>query len=674
MESKAKYWWQDRAWRIVQTNMRETDMRDISAKQYVADMKEFNVNAVIINTGGIIASYDTKFPFHFKNEYLTGDNLKDIIKACQDEGIRVFSRVDFSKVRTPVYEDHPDWAYVSPKGEIIDYYGDIHVCFNSEYQQKHAISIMREIIRDLNPDGIFMNMGGYAVAYDYTHGYRGICQCENCQKRFFEMYGEKLPMGENEDDPVYQKYMDFQQKTTAEYYDNIQKMIAAEKPELCFAHINLMRGEAGTSMVFNGYNYHYKASEIIKSERGSYPDAVASATSVDFIEMFYRFSAVSPYQQELRIAQSLANGGTADLYMCGRLDTHRDKSGYKALQRMFQYHKDNEQDYRLIETNAEIALIKPSLDFHSFLNGHNLGGYFGWYNILSQHHHLFDCINASSLAKVSIDKYKILILPNISTLTDTVAGRLDTFVKDGGTILCDGTTGFYDSNHKRHFAPCLKSLGVSRIGKIADDILSAYFEFPSKEGFTRFQNTDLVYLHGTYVYADYEDGVTKYLRLIPPHRFAPAESAYHTNVTDYPAFTINEYGKGRGVYVPWSPCSEYYDFGFPNMDNFVSDLLEGILGHEPVETNAPAMVEITSTRKADGSAAYVHIVNGSGFFLNSYFEPNTLHDIYVAIPCARKPGSVKSMVTGSECKYEMKGDKLHIYLDEVGLFDALKIV
>ncbi len=49
---------------------------------------------------------------------------------------------------------------------------------------------------------------------------------------------------------------------------------------------------------------------------------VSSNTSVDFIDFPYRHVAVSPHQQALRLAQSLANGGTLDYYLIGRLDNH----------------------------------------------------------------------------------------------------------------------------------------------------------------------------------------------------------------------------------------------------------------------------------------------------------------------------------------------------------------
>ena len=54
-------------------------------------------------------------------------NLRQIIDACHEEGIRVIARTDFSKVRYDLYEQHPEWAYRTAKGEIVNY--------NGEYQQ-----------------------------------------------------------------------------------------------------------------------------------------------------------------------------------------------------------------------------------------------------------------------------------------------------------------------------------------------------------------------------------------------------------------------------------------------------------------------------------------------------------------------------------------------------------
>ncbi len=45
-------WWQTKQWRLIQTNLRETDMLDISAARVVADLLEFRANVLMINAAG----------------------------------------------------------------------------------------------------------------------------------------------------------------------------------------------------------------------------------------------------------------------------------------------------------------------------------------------------------------------------------------------------------------------------------------------------------------------------------------------------------------------------------------------------------------------------------------------------------------------------------------------
>jgi hypothetical protein len=197
----------------------------------------------------------------------------------------------------------------------------------------------------------------------------------------------------------------------------------------------------------------------------------------------------------------------------------------------------------------------------------------------------------------------------------------------------------------------------------------------NKTDFPRFKDTDLIYLRGIYCYAEYAETVQKYMKLIPPHNHSPAEDAYYTNITDYPAFTVNNFGKGRGVFVPWRPAHEYYNFGFPATGNFMADVLENVLGLGPVGGNLPPMVEVSYTRKTDGSACYIHLVNDSGFFCGSYFEPIELNNLTTEIRWnAKAPVSVLSMTKGTELKYEMRGGFLKLFFDKLNLFEAVKIV
>ena len=111
IKNNGKKWWDGYPWRLIQTNLREIDMEDIEADVYVKELMEFKATVVMINTSGIIASYPTKLPFQYQSQYLKGDSLEKIIAACHAAGIKVLARTDFSKVRYPLYQQHPEWAY-----------------------------------------------------------------------------------------------------------------------------------------------------------------------------------------------------------------------------------------------------------------------------------------------------------------------------------------------------------------------------------------------------------------------------------------------------------------------------------------------------------------------------------------------------------------------------------
>ena len=81
-----EHWWQDFPWRMIQTNMREIDMQDIRTDRFVSDLKSFDANVVLINTGGIVVSYDTKVSDHPRSEYLQGDSLPCIMKPAGKRG------------------------------------------------------------------------------------------------------------------------------------------------------------------------------------------------------------------------------------------------------------------------------------------------------------------------------------------------------------------------------------------------------------------------------------------------------------------------------------------------------------------------------------------------------------------------------------------------------------
>jgi hypothetical protein len=667
-------WWVDRPWRMIQTNMREIDMLDIDAGRFVAALQAFEANVVLVNAAGIIASYPTRLPFHCQSLFLKGDSLKQIIDACHAVDIKFLARTDFSKVRRPIYEAHPEWAYRSPEGAIIDYNGDVHVCINGAYQQEYMFRIIEELISTHDVDGIFFNMSGYQVR-DYSGTYYGICHCDNCQARFRERYGLALPKVEDTDDPVYRAYTQFKRETQREHQARVYRFVQELRPNLCMAnHLEYRRGvirqESNTALERPLPHWQYSASDNTKWAVSNYPEMVSSNTTVDFIDFPYRHVAVSPEQQRLRLAQNLANGGALDYYLIGRLDNHEDRSGYEGIQALYHYQAAHEDAYRGLGSLANIALLNgPDANHAEFR---------GWFRFLVENHYLFDTLLADVASSLSWSRYQAIILPDYQPVGDALAERLDRYVADGGIVIAIARAAFRDEKNEPRAFPALHCLGLVPLSDsqpyvVRSDMRSSYLKVDERGPFAHLPETDLVFMESDYVHIGRAPGVHTYLRLVPPQPYGPPERCYYAQVTDHPGVTVNSYGRGKAIYVPWNPGALYHRQGYSNTAAFAADVLHGIAGLAPLGGNLSPMVEVTLFAKHGSNAQLLHLVNGSGHFGVSFFEPVTMHDLELILPCASAPTQVRSLVTGESYSSCFDGGNLAIHVPRLELLEAILI-
>lgn len=672
--------WSDRyPWRQIQTNLPETAMEDIDALTYARSIKDMGATVAMINTSGIIASYKTELPFHFQSPHLKGDRLEEIIDACHREGLRVVARTDFSKVRRPLYERYPEWACRYPDGKggtvIEDFTGNVHCCVNSDYQKIYAREIIKETLEKLDVDGIFFNMGGY-ITHNYRHEYLGICQCGRCRALFYERFGLPLPRKEDMSDPGFRKYLLFKRETQSEHRSRTVKFIKSIRPDLMIdkateGEIGFERCESNTEYGRPLPQWQYSGSDNTKVIVTSHPRFKASNTSVDFIGFWYRHVAVSPAQQELRLWQALAACGGLDYYLIGRLDNHRDRSGFGAVRRVFSFHEKHWADtYDGLVPDSRTLLV-------------SLGGfqsdedYRGWFRILTENHIPFDVVSIGRLETHDLTRYEALVLPNTTYLSDRACRAVDAFVEAGGTLVADGETGFHRDDYEPRGACGLKSLGLERIREIRRDMASAMLEVSDKEGLPSMAERDLVYFGDTFVYADYGDSVEGMTRLIPPHRVGPPERCYWTEVTHIPGVLINRFGRGRTLYLPWLPGRLFYREGYDNTPIFLGDLLKRRLGLPAVDGNLSPMVEITLARRGEAGREngfrLIQLVNTSGHFGNSFYKPLSMMDLKLTIGQDNRPESVCALTDGRGLDFSWVEGRLTVRLDRLDAFEGIKI-
>ncbi len=136
--------------------------------------------------------------------------------------------------------------------------------------------------------------------------------------------------------------------------------------------------------------------------------------------------------------------------------------------------KENPAPFLRTASLARIALVWPQeagnfysgssvplTDFTREIKTEKAGNleeeFYGFYDGLSREHFPFDVIDEEAL-NTDIEKYDLIILPNVTCLKKEAAERIRNFVKNGGNILSTFETSFYNETGKKLEKPLLNDV------------------------------------------------------------------------------------------------------------------------------------------------------------------------------------------------------------------------
>jgi hypothetical protein len=143
----AKAPWYRRVVRWGQTNITERDPVRYDLAWWRAHWKRTETQGVIVNAGGIVAYYPSKFPLHHRAEFLNGRDLYgDLTKAAHDDGLAVLARMDSNRTAEDFYRAHPDWFSRNASGEPIRAADKYVTCINSPYYDEYLPAVLTEIV------------------------------------------------------------------------------------------------------------------------------------------------------------------------------------------------------------------------------------------------------------------------------------------------------------------------------------------------------------------------------------------------------------------------------------------------------------------------------------------------------------------------------------------------
>jgi len=600
-------WWL-RPHRMLQTNLREIDAT-MDLNQYVREVKQLGADVVLFNVGGIVANYPTELEYHYRNPHMKGDLLGTVLKRLHAEGIRVIGRFDVSKINEKFAARRPEWLYVSQRGEHVNYNGQVHTCVSGGYQQEYMLEILGEAVDRYPLDGVFFNMIGYQ-RHDYSGNHHGICQCENCKRRFAQYSGIELPATQN-NSPAYRKYVEFTNMMKERQFRRVNAFLKGKRPDLAICTytsvgVDVIRKESNRALGQGTYHDTDKAkwTMLTCDER-----QLANA-AVHFIAIAHRHAAVSPYLTTRRLWQQMVAGAWLDFYCIGPLQRQEDRTGLDLVGEIYRFHAAHERWLADTVPAGEVGLVRRGE-----------AEYDGILRILSENQVAFEL---TRLEPTQLDRFPVVIVPDAGGLSRQETDALDRYIGQGGKVLL---TGQVPSG--------LDCLAAVKFVETRTFDKGAYVrirpEDKQKLAQPILDKLDLVFLKGSFhVYKPGAD-TAGLLRLIPPDMFGPPEKCYYRHVSNHPALMHRRHGNGAAACFTFGIGAHYEAQAHQGHAALLLGAVDDLLGAKRrLRVSTSPLVEIAHRADRAGRFEWVSLYNHSGQRGNALHAPIPITGIRVA--------------------------------------------
>lgn len=199
--------WYQRTFLWGQVNLTEDDPVRCDLSFWQDYWKKTGVEGVIINCGGIVSYYRSRFSYQYKAQGLGEQDYFGLWnRAAREAGLTVIARMDINCTTKEMYDRYPEWYCRDREGRPILSQGRYMACVNGGYYQEFIPEVFREIIEKYHPDGFADNSWA-------GPGIKTICYCENCRRLFLEECGCSLPEKADWEDPVYRKWVSWSYAT-----------------------------------------------------------------------------------------------------------------------------------------------------------------------------------------------------------------------------------------------------------------------------------------------------------------------------------------------------------------------------------------------------------------------------------------------------------------------------
>jgi len=660
--------WFDKPMRWAQLTLVEDDPGKYDLGFWLDYMKRTHCDAACLSAGGCVAYYPTRIPLHYRSKWLGKmDSFGDLVAGCRKLNMAVVARTDPHAVHQDVRDAHPDWIAVDAEGNKRRHWAmpELWVtCALGPYNFEFMTEVTKEIMSMYKVDGIFSNRWAGS----------GMCYCEHCRENFKKASGLDLPRTGNLHDAARRAYIEWRQNRLFELWKLWDGAIRAINPEARYipntgggatSELDMKRiGELAPTLFAdrqarrglappweNGKN-----GKEFRSTMGA--KAIVGIFSVG-VEEAYRWKDSVQNGDEIRLwaIDGIANGLRP--WFTKFSGTLHDKRWLGVVEELYNWHFRNESYLRNTESLARVGMV------YSQQTGHYYGGSsaaekvenhaLGYYQALIESRIPFEMVHDGLLDAEHIERYKVLIFPNIAALSDLQCAQIRKYVKRGGSIVATYETSLYDEWGVRRSDFGLADLfGASFDGKVEPRMQNSYLTLETDPVTGRrhpilagLEDAERI-INGASRVVTKPDKSHSPLTLIPSYPDLPMEEVFpRVPKTDIPEVFVREYGAGRMVYFPWDIDRIFWEVLSTDHWKLLRNAVEWAANEpHPVSVKGPGVFDVTVFRQKQSMT--VHLVNLTNPMMMKgpvrEFIPSPPQEVTIRIPPGKKVGKVKLLV------------------------------
>ena len=683
--------WFDKPMRWAQLTLVEDDPGKFDLAFWLDYFKRTHSDAACLSAGGCVAYYPTKIPLHYRSKFIgNSDPFGDLVAGCRKLNMVVIARTDPHAATQAMYDAHPDWIAVDASGNKRRHpvMPELWItCALGPYNFEFMTEVTKEIVSMYKVDGIFSNRWSGS----------GMCYCEHCAKNFKAASGFDLPRANDPLDPARRAHNEWREQRlfelwrlwdseirkinpNARYIPNsgggatsqLDMKIVGELAPTLFADRQARRGL--TAPWANGKN-----GKEYRSTMGR--KAIGGIFSVGTEEPYrWKDSVQSGPEIRMWVIDGIANGLRP--WFTKFAATLHDRRWLKVVEDLYGWHYRNERYLRNEAPLARAAIVYSQQTARNFgagrgsenrLEDHTLG----YYQALIESRIPFEMVHDQLLDQAHIDQFKVLIFPNIASLSTRQCDQIREYVKRGGGIVATYQTSLYDERGARRPDFGLADLfGASFEGKVDARMQNSYLRLESDpatgkrhpilaglEDAERIIN-GVSRLH-TRRNRDYPNPP---LTLIPSYPDLPMEHVYpRVPKTDIPEVYARE-SSGRVVYFPWDIDRVFWEVLAVDHLKLLRNAVDWAANEpRPVTVTGPGTFDVTIWRQKESMT--VHLVNLTNPMMMKgpirEIIPSPPQDVSIRMPGGRKAKKVQLLVSGRTPRVQEANGTLSLTIPSV---------